>query len=182
MKGWDKFGWDQSGGNGGSSGAVLKSIQTGTISLAGKTSETATINAVDVDNTFILFDGVKTEADGNVYNLIRVELTNSTTITAYANTSHVAAHSVCFTVVEFSSGINNIQAGTITVSGISDTDTITAVDTSKAFVIYLGLTSAKADDTQALYCLTLTNSTTVTAEGTQANGEAVVGYMVVEFE
>lgn len=84
-------------------------------------------------------------------------------------------------------GIKSIQRGTIavTLSGASNgsaTATITAVNTSKAFVNFLGFTSSQ-NNNKTLARLELTNSTTVTANvvDTATTATVTVGYEVVEF-
>ena len=80
------------------------------------------------------------------------------------------------------SGIKSIQRGTISVSAGagtgSNTATITAVDTSKSECKFMGVTSAA--NIQGLAKVTLTNSTTVTADASGAGSTYVVGYEVVE--
>lgn len=77
------------------------------------------------------------------------------------------------------------QYGTITV-GVgtsSNTATITAVDTAKTIVHYLGVTNIDDTSNQRSLRLTLTNSTTVTAStsGNMAIG-VTVGFVVEERE
>lgn len=80
-------------------------------------------------------------------------------------------------------GIKSIQSFTINLTGVTTgTATITAVDTSNSFVIFLGSTSAVATAVNRdVGRLALTNSTTVT--GTQDvghNADPTISGMVIE--
>lgn len=170
---------------------LVKSVQHFDITIAASgTSNTATIRAVDTSRSAVVWDGFLSSyaATGGDTNSPRVDLTNSTTVTARRNTS--AAHTVqtrgC--VIEFFPwAIQSIQAGTITVNSAtaSGTATITAVDTTRSAVLWLGQTTTNASTSPASYQTgtTLTNATTVTA--TRGNGASTgiltVGYVVVEF-
>ena len=64
-------------------GAAIKSIQRGSITLSGATSATATITAVNTSKTELRFLGSRTRDDTvNAWGTSTIELTNSTTITA----------------------------------------------------------------------------------------------------
>jgi hypothetical protein len=86
--------------------------------------------------------------------------------------------------------IKSVQRGTIELAGgqspgnASATATITAVDTAKSEIHFLGATSSSnitSDGTKAMDRVALTNSTTVTAfAGDGAGGTHIVGYEVVE--
>lgn len=82
-------------------GGGLKSIQRGRIDIPSSTSgsATATITAVDTSKAFVLFGGA---SSGNLVATTAVALTNSTTVTAYMQSSSTAiAVSVYWQVVEF---------------------------------------------------------------------------------
>lgn len=78
--------------------------------------------------------------------------------------------------------IKSIQRGTISVNAGAGTGTatatITAVDTAKSECRFMGATSAAS--IKGLARVTLTNSTTVTADASGDGGTYVVGYEVVE--
>ena len=166
------------------SGAALNSIQTGVIDITGGGvfTDTVTITAVDVDKSFLIYGGILSGSNDPTYGTCRIELTNATTVTGTRGAAH-ALHATCpFSVVEFSSGIKSIQFGTITMTDEENTDTIDAVDTAKAFVIYLGAAITMSDWANGVCTVELTNATTVTCKGSQSNQAAVVGYVVVEFD
>jgi len=173
--------------------AVISSIQEVEISVgSGSTSGTATISSVTTANSIVLFSYAfyggqrqTSTIDAGDHILFGVELTNSTTVTAYRDTSNQAA-TVVATVIEFdSSVIDSIQSGTIATSSSSGTDTITSVNTSRSVVIHQG---QKSDDTgndifSGIHTLSLTNSTTVTATNSLLFGSsnATLYYTVIEF-
>lgn len=75
--------------------------------------------------------------------------------------------------------IKSIQRGTIVLSSVSsNTATVAAVTTSKAELNNLGAIIAAAGDSVRL---TLTNSTTITADRTSSTGVAQVSYELIEF-
>lgn len=84
--------------------------------------------------------------------------------------------------------VTNIQQGSITVSSgaLSATATITSVDTSKSWIIYLGqVTNLNADQNDHVTCkLTFTNSTTITANRGFKDGATtnVVNFVVITAE
>ena len=81
-------------------GQLIRSIQYGTVSMAGVLSNTTTITAVTVARTMLLHLGQECALD-NLLMSARITLTNSTTITATRGTSDAAATSVSFCAVEF---------------------------------------------------------------------------------
>jgi hypothetical protein len=168
----------------GSSGGI-RSIQAGSIAINAAASNTATIASVIVGNSVIIYGGHTTNDVGTTrpVTTARVTLTNSTTVTA-TNGLNSGIQTVTFTVIEFEPGVlRSVQRGTITVgASATETATITAVDTRKAAVIFLGFTIAAFASNDLVYPrLDLTNSTTVTATVALAGGSTVVGYQVVEF-
>jgi len=119
---------------------VIKSIQHGSVSIAEATaSETDTITSVDTNNSLILYNG-KTGNDGNIANaswfFVRLELTNSTTVTATRDEPFEDAV-VTYCVIEFYPGIiKSNQSGSITMTGTSNTATINAVNTGTIIANY----------------------------------------------
>lgn len=80
--------------------------------------------------------------------------------------------------------INSIQYNTVTISDTasSGTRTITAVTTAKAALIYLGASSTNSTVNSAVGRITLTNTTTVTANRNGTSGDLVISFCVVEFK
>lgn len=173
--------------------SLIRSVQAGTIAVgAGTTSQTATIAAVDLANTMLLFS-ITSQAGTfsdprNAW--ARLELTNSTTLTASINADAGYSTTVGYRVVEYRPGVfRSIQYSTITMASgaASGTVTITEVDPAKSFVMYLGHTedSAAASpgmDPNGQWCrLAVTNGTTITAaRNTAVAANNVVGVVIGE--
>lgn len=168
---------------------VFKSVQRGTITLASATSNTATITSVDTANTLLFWTGTTVSATSAIYDsaFVRLALTNATTITATqisTATSNVVGYEVC----ELYAGVlNNVQRGTISVSGATtNTATITSVTTAKSVLTSLGWTGANSSGdgalTQTMGNLALTNATTVTASRQGTLNTIVAGYQVAEYK
>lgn len=173
-----------------SSASVIQSIQTATITMAaGSGSGTATISAVDTAKTIVIWNGVNTNSASTANYArvaVRLAVTNSTTITATREATSTDSVTVAFTVVEFASGVNSIQSGTIaiTATNTSNTATVSAVG-ANAFVLWLGSSVAKGGMTATgiLSSVELTDSTTVTARCTSnATNTTTVAYMVVDLD
>jgi hypothetical protein len=128
------------------SGSVIKHIEQGSITI-GSTSLTGTYTlagsyAVNAANTILIWDGRTTTTNSAaLYERVatRITLTNSTTVTATRENSTDSV-TVYFTVVEFASGVNSVQYGTvpITATNTSGTTTLGSAVGSNAFVIWLG--------------------------------------------
>jgi hypothetical protein len=177
-----------------SSRSMVKSIQAGNVTIAGLASSgTTTITAVNLSNAIIFYLGATfdtSSTEGNVgRTFTRVELTNTTTVTAARGTATSGtAMTVSYVVIEFLPGvIKKVQRGTINLSGgNSATATLSPAFTTvnKAFVSYLGHTANDTtfDADQFLARLTLTNTTTVTADRvSNASDSMTVGYQAIEF-
>jgi hypothetical protein len=161
----------------------IVSIQQGTIALStAQTSNTATILAVNVDNAELILDGLTPSGsatkDGWRATLCRIDLTNSTTVTATRNTvtddtAGAVTAGVTFTVIEYAPGvIRSVQRGTVTGS----TATITAVNPTVSSLDLLGQETTSNAAASAI-ALVLTNSTTITRSGGSQTG----GYQVIEW-
>jgi len=170
---------------------VIKKVQHGTITLDG-TSATDTIDTVVTANSLLMFLG-QTNAENDSWEefLARIELTNSTTVTAYRDTDEADHDPVIkYCVVEFMPGIiKSNQSGTITITepDTSDTAIINSVNKDKSFVSWLGRATTDTGTTVyrgrfGMANVELTNATTVTA--TRHDGYAyasILAYQVVEF-
>lgn len=171
----------------------LVSVQHGTISTTAA-SATATISAVNTANSLLLFNGQDNPyASGNtVYDaFVAYTLTNSTTVTQTRSHTDGSALTGAFCVVEFAPGVvRSVQYGTVSLAtGVSNTASITSVNTSKSIISYLGQTtndfnSGSYWNTQYNSCrAVLTNATTVTAtrRSDAGFGGPTVYFVVVEF-
>lgn len=168
--------------------SYVNSVQQVSITVASSTtSNTATISAVGA-NAFIVFEGQTSTLSGTTsYNeiLIRVTLTNTTTVTATRNNGSGDSPIIKCTVVNpASSLVSGVQFGTVTVAnaGTPVTATITSVTTSLSAVFFLGQSSITTSIAPSYADIVLTNSTTVTAT-VGANGSGVtVSFVVVSFQ
>lgn len=161
---------------------LIKSVQRGTISITGAASATATITSVDTNNAVLRHLGSTYSASSidQSKSKARLALTNATTITATVNTSPGAdTCAVVYEITEYYPGvIRSVQRGTI--SGAASA-TITAVDTSRSELVFLGFTTAITTGDQ-IYSVrhALVNATTVTQ--TEGAAQTNVGsYQVVEW-
>lgn len=182
MNGAGVGGYFQVNGNPGT-----KAVYSGSINLNGVTSATATITAVVAANTQLFHTG-SNGASGSTSPTIyatRIELTNTTTITAVHSASDANALNVGYYAIESNSGVwKSMQRGTIDTNGsTSNTATITSVDTTKSYLSHLGMESnfggagIATNSTRG----TLTNLTTVTAQNNQnPGGINKYGYQVAE--
>ena len=175
--------------------SIIKSIQQGTITLAG-TSNTASINSVVESNCILYMNGARavftasgaTVGEFSYY----ICLTNSTTVTAKKYWDGDADFTVGFTIVEYYPGIiksrQDIEA-TMPAGGSEGTANINSVNTSKSFINYRGLRADTTVYSNVQYArrgwarLVLTNSTTVTVYGHSAGGGSafVISFEVIEF-
>lgn len=163
---------------------AIRSIQSGTIALTSVTSNTATINAVVTANSILLVLSANSNNADGANCCVRVDLTNTTTITATRVGNSATTATVGFVVLEFEPGlIRSIQRGTIAFSASSSTGAITSVNTARAHVTALGMSTADAVGTMAEdeARVTLTNATTVTATKGGAGSACTVGFQVVEW-
>ena len=163
---------------------LIKSIQRGTIILSPtEASITATITEVDMQNSSLRFCGVRTDSTAIGAGHANLVLTNSTTITA---TRIVTTNTVVvnYELVEFYPGfIKSVQRGTITLVAADQTETaaVTEVNMNKSFVHNLGVSSSALGTFDMTLCnLTLTNSTTITAQRSGTTPEVIISYELIQ--
>jgi hypothetical protein len=163
----------------------VKRIQQGTIAIAGATTtNTATISAVSLANTILLWAGTSTTDNTTITvddgTFAHLTLTNATTVTATRGDAAFTT-TIGYIVLEFFPGvIKSVQYGTM--AGNGATATITTVNTLKSYVSCLGEYGPTADAAglaAGFGTLTLTNATTVTSGGGTAS--SVIRFIVVEW-
>lgn len=155
---------------------------------SGATSATATITAVG-SGAFIAFQGCYGSDSANLDDtMVRVELTNNTTVTAYrgvAGTSQTATANATVVDGDPTNLVKSVQTGTIslTISQTSNTASISAVTNSNAVAIYLGQTDTtpntiynRADTSVAL------SGSVVTAQKASSGNATTAGYCIPEFQ
>lgn len=168
--------------------SLIKSIQRGTITVTGSASGTATITAVNMNSSRLRLLWNTTTSGANITGAFMIELTNATTVTATCRTDNGQTSVVGFEVTEYMPGvIRSVQRSTITIAALatSNTATITAVNTAKSELEWLGQHSDEATQNADGYSrLELTNATTVTASrqgGGGAAGTTVTSFEVVQW-
>lgn len=77
--------------------------------------------------------------------------------------------------------IKSVQRGAISATGLSTTVTITAVNTAKSELRYLGTSSSNGTFGETLVRLALTNSTTITASRDSSSGALTVSWELTEY-
>lgn len=175
------------------SSSVIKMIQQGTVTVAsGAPSGTYTISPAitNTANVMLLWNGQTTTDNGGLVSrsACLLTLTNSTTVTATRVATGAFANTIAFTIVEFASGVNSIQSGTITIasgSGNSNTANPAIPVGSNAFVLYQGCNISGSDTaTIPQGGVTLnTGTNTVTFFGeTSASLNQTIGYTVVDLD
>jgi len=174
--------------------SLIKSVQTGSVGLAGTAAltGTATITSVDTASSLLIFGGNTTNDATNgqidAYQTGTIALTNATTVTVTRySTDTNQTITAYFTVVEFRPGaVRSIQAGTIILTNavLTNTATITSVNTAKSVCIYTSKQSNQgpsATGNNHWSYVVLTNATTVTAARANNVNLEQPGYTVVEF-
>lgn len=167
--------------------SLVKAVQTVSIDLNGTLTNTATITAVDLNNTLLFYLGQTSVGNSTNPSLFAVlVLTNATTVTATCNSNSGSTIPVNGLVLEFMPGvIKSVQRGTITVNSVtSNTATVTAVNVAKAALWMLGFSYATTSiDFATLPKLALTNATTITATTGQSPAafNVIASYQLAEF-
>ncbi len=170
-------------------GARVKSIQAFSITIgSSSTSNTATITSVDTTWSHIVFNGEEGgDATDIRIGLARLDLTNSTTVTATrAAQNGTRSLTVKGMVVEWEpDSVKSVQQLSITVSAgsSSNTATITSVDTTKSVIFHAGNTGGSSTEIRSAQAsMGLTNATTVTASRANTTNALTVTGAVVEFK
>ena len=168
--------------------SLIENIQYGTVALSGVTNATTTITSVDITRATVIHLGQSNNwsgGSGAQYSSAYVELTNATTVKAVRNTVGGIDCNVNFAVIQFCPGIlRSVQTGSVTInSGLTNTATVTTVNTDKSLLIYLGLQSNAAVDGAGYERLSLTNATTITGtrQDTTGGGIPTVTFALLEF-
>lgn len=160
----------------GASGLRVKSIQAGSITISSGSTNTTTVNAVDLNKAILFWNG------GTGASIPIVELTNATTITA-TRRSYSGTSLVNYVLVELE-GIKEIRMGTFEYSDSPSTLTINAVDLDKTILIANGKAGGGKDDDDESnsYRIELTDATTITGYKVQSTATFKVGYILLTFK
>jgi hypothetical protein len=181
--------------------SIIKSIQRGTITVNGSTgpqTATATITAVDLANSVVMYGGTSWgQADsiscGNRGEQVEglVVLTNATTVTGYVwDTTDTGATPldavISFTVVEFYPGVaKSVQSARSSIASTNLTATVTlspSINPAKTMFWCNGINGSTTDSATRCRAV-LTNSTTVTLTRASrgANETSYIAWSLVEF-
>lgn len=166
-----------------SSGAVIKSIQRGVITISSSTYASATISSVDTTQSVLRFLGFAcNQAGAASYQLPWIALINSTTVSAYMAIS--TSVDVGWELVEYESGIKSIQRASISIpSGPLFVDhTVSNVDVNKSFLDCHGWVGGAGTIAYYLTHFELINATTIRVGRKKAGTPASVRFQLVEFE
>lgn len=162
-------------------GAAINSIQRFYETMNFETSKDVTITEVNIDNTMLFHNGILPSGTSHDDFLITIKLLDSTTVRLEV-WDDTATPSVSFTVVEFSSGIKNIQRGYthLPIGGPATVDVpITEVDLDKTIASLLGYKSQKSTIGITEVVLRLLNATTLRLQ--KEEYESYLSWEVVEF-
>jgi len=172
--------------------AYVVSVQSFTVTIAAAgTSGTVTINSVDTNRAVIFFDGgltTNTTAQSTAI-LVRLALTNATTITATRGAASASFSQVTRGyIVEFSSDLldGDVQYGTVTIAAAStsNTATINSISTSRAAPFYLGNSATEAGGTgpnNNSASMVLTDAKTITCTRSGTLGTLVTSFVIPQF-
>ena len=167
---------------------ALKSLQRGTITIpgGGNTTANATITAVVSANARLRWLGQSLDAGDPSRGFGYLTLANTTTVTA-TRTSGFNVATLSFEVAEYlPQFVQSVQRGTITTTTVlTNTATVSSVNTAKAELDYLGSANndtASGNAANTLTRLSLTNGTTITATVETTNNTQTTGYQLWEWK
>ena len=160
--------------------AALSDLQSGSITIAaGSASQTATVTAIVLANSFLRFSWY-TATTSDAVGAVRGNITDTMTLTFTRNTTTTAI-TVDWEVVEFSSGVTT-QRGSVTHSSATTNVTISAVTTAKSWPI---VTFSTADTTWSASYVGIQASITTTtnlALVSNAASSNVVEWQVIQYD
>ena len=154
--------------------------------MSGVTSTNTAITAVDLNKTILFNAGTRTGASSALTRCASLMFTSGLVrgIVGGTGDSQSTANAQ---VLEFAQGVSSVQSGSITIASgsLTNTATISSIDTAKSALIFSGVTATTS--TQQLSSsyghVVLTNATTVTA--TRGNAlltqDITLYFMVVTF-
>lgn len=169
---------------GGSAGSI-KSIQVGTIAIAGVASNTAALTAVDVNNTLVFYLGAKESTGTSADGFCDLVLTSSILLTA-TRIGTGGTLTVSYAVVEFYPGfIKSLQTLAVAVGNgsASGTQAVTAVDITKSFINRTGIRvtdAASGNSSNWDMTMVLTSNVLVTATRVGTTGANTASGQLVE--
>ncbi len=167
--------------------SMVNSVQYGTITVSpSATAGTATITAVGTRAVVIPLGFSCTSITGVNHAMTRLDLTNTTTVTATRGSSNSSTITASYCVVDFTAtAVSSVQQRNIALLGTSlaESDSITPVNTGRTILIDNGCasTTTAARGRSHRYELTGTSVVSITRESTTGLTRNV-GFTVVEFQ
>jgi len=165
--------------------SFVRSVQRGTINITSAASATATISAVNTDNSVIRYLSFSNGgiSQNDVYPTL--QLTNSTTVTATRYNTSANSTQVVYEVTEYMPGvIKSVQRGTVTLTATPTNTTITAVgDMAKTSVDWLGwrFNNTSAPTTYIQMWCNLTSTTNLQSQSNAGGSNQEFTYQITEW-
>ena len=166
---------------------MIKSIQYGVMPTNfGGTSQVSNINAVDPNKSLVFSLGWWHNASDPSRGYYRLELTTSTTVTMYRMADSGQDGEVYFMVIEWGSGVSQMQRGKIDIpnAAVQADKTIPAVDLTKTILAWCGCQAQDTGSTGVFGkhgSLCFVNANTLRAIRRDASLITSVGYNLIEF-
>ena len=164
--------------------AVLKSVQSGTATIAnGSSSTTGTITSVDTTKSFLVFGAslASNVTADPLYGQVTGQITNATTLT-FARNSTTGDITIKWYVAEFTSGVT-VQRGNTSMQGVATANvSLTTVNTAKSFPIVSFRTAGATYGTNDFVGAQVTSSTNLQLSLDSAGDtNSQVEWQVVEY-
>jgi hypothetical protein len=167
----------------------IYSTTKGTVTIAsGAATGTTDVGPAATGTYILLYNGCSTSAAAsNAQSLARLSVSGDTVTATRSTTAGSTTVTCAFSLIDAHANlVTSVQSGTISLTTTSNTATISSVTTANSSVFWQGatqtVTTFNGDCNSTV--LSLTNSTTVTANILQAgcvSGTTVVGYQVVNW-
>lgn len=160
------------------SGILNSSTQSGTITGVTGTPQNSTITAVTMAQTWLIYEGQTVTNTGNSYNEMGyIQLTSTTNVQFTSGTGAIVGYMVC--EFKLANAKSNSYAA-VTTTTTTGTATFSAVNTSLAWVTFLGTICNTAISQVGLFDAVLTNTTTATIERNGGTTSATTGLVMME--
>lgn len=167
---------------------LIDSVEYGTVTIAaGNSTGTATISAVNANNTVLHFLGFLNADSTLAPNVQYPRLSYSgTTVTATTNTATVSNTVAGFVVIQFKGAVlnQNVQSFSTSFNGAtSTTQAITSSSLNNSLIFWSGYTSSETTNNHSRSDCRheLTNATTVTLTSSGLALDITSNYFVIEF-
>lgn len=168
----------------GGGGAVIKSVQRGSVTLVDGNYTSVVINAVNMSSSIVLISfsaGQFLSTDKPSYTVCTARLESATLLTFRRRDSSPQKILVSWQVIEYESGVY-VQRGTILKSGVSFSTSISPVDASKSYTVHTSAPNGTYDNAvQAQVYGGLSSSTGITFSRYTDFGPISIDWQVVSY-